>query len=494
MGTKYNIDVYIMGTKDHMSDYASRYPDKTLDQLFQDDTLPTRTLPKDLPMCTRCKVYTLPEEPHTDQCNMDTMTMKELPTGHLPPILSVHPSAPQTVEHDGGKTTFRTGNITVGSLIYIDFPKIFQCLAQLPNAPAELDLSPPMMGITDTNPYHSESQQLVSLINNIDKEYPERLRKELLTNRISAAETNEPQSKFSIHPLISSSQEPNLNWITTQKTKSLVVMFLGQTSPSKPDMAKWPILISGTDQFKRRPRHDTKLGDAIYISDTIWLAIACVGPLKPDTGGLPLSILVKLLKQIKYQARKYGVDKIILDGKGIHNHFRLNETEILTFLSALYKDYDSTGTSGPRSHIVLAPNHPTTTTLSLSIPVFLQERGTEAYKFNEVPTTITPQGVAVKEIISTLTHQLKEPLSHYRLFIDRRNQRSVPLHDQNLCWEYSQTQDSRDQKLGWCALGCSGKHWCNIITAESLRLVPIRPPRHNNRYVGTITLPPLPKC
>ena len=132
-----------MGTKDHMSDYASRYPDKPLEQLFQNDTLPTRTLPKDLPMCTRCKFYTLPEEPHTDQCNLDTMTMKELPPGHLPRVLSVHPSTPQTVEHDGGKTTFRTGTIAVGSLIYIDFPKIFQCLAELPNAIAELNLSTP---------------------------------------------------------------------------------------------------------------------------------------------------------------------------------------------------------------------------------------------------------------------------------------------------------------------------------------------------------------
>merc|ERR1712074_119739 len=69
--TKYNIDVYIMGTKDHMSDYASRYPDKTLDQLFQDDTLPTRTLPKDLPMCTR--TITLISLTHTSSKSLERL-------------------------------------------------------------------------------------------------------------------------------------------------------------------------------------------------------------------------------------------------------------------------------------------------------------------------------------------------------------------------------------------------------------------------------------
>merc|ERR1712105_515866 len=83
------------------------------------------------------------------------MTMKELPPGQLPRILTVHPSPPETVEHDGGKTAFRTGNIAVGSLIYIDFPKIFQCLAELPNARTELNLSTSTMESIDPFLYPS---------------------------------------------------------------------------------------------------------------------------------------------------------------------------------------------------------------------------------------------------------------------------------------------------------------------------------------------------
>ena len=108
----------------------------------------------------------------------------------------------------------------------------------------------------------------------------------------------------------------------------------------------------------------------------------CAGPLSltPDTEGFPLSMLVKLLKQVFFQAKRHQAREIIIDGKGIYNLFKMNEEDTLKFLSAFYKDHKSLGINGPRSHIVLAPTTPSTAKLSLHLPVFLQERGSEAYK------------------------------------------------------------------------------------------------------------------
>ena len=84
-------------------------------------------------------------------------------------------------------------------------------------------------------------------------------------------------------------------------------------------------------------------------------------------------MLVKLLKQVFFQARQHQAHEIIIDRKGIYNLFKMNEEDTLKFLSAFYRDYESLGINGPRSHIVLAPTTPSTTKLSLHLPVFLQE-------------------------------------------------------------------------------------------------------------------------
>ena len=128
----------------------------------------------------------------------------------------------------------------------------------------------------------------------------------------------------------------------------------------------------------------------------------------------------------------------------------MNEEDTLKFLSAFYRDYKSLGINGPRSHIVLAPTTPSTTKLSLHLPVFLQERGSEAHKFSEILVTITPQGTATEEITSILTSQLRGPISDYTIYIDRKKQRPILLHPQNL-------------------------DWCDVITADSLQLVATRP-------------------
>ena len=67
--TRYNIDVYLMGTKDHLSDYASRHPTQPFEQFLGPHELPTCPLPANLPLCTKCDLYTLPEDPHMGQCD-----------------------------------------------------------------------------------------------------------------------------------------------------------------------------------------------------------------------------------------------------------------------------------------------------------------------------------------------------------------------------------------------------------------------------------------
>ena len=106
--------------------------------------------------------------------------MLDLPEGRLPQVLPVTPSPPETVEHDRGrKTVFRVGNIAIGAPIYIDFPTIFQCLAELPDARSELTLSTLSKETIDPYLYPSESQQLSFLIDCLDDEYPQRLQRRL---------------------------------------------------------------------------------------------------------------------------------------------------------------------------------------------------------------------------------------------------------------------------------------------------------------------------
>ena len=94
--------------------------------------------------------------------------------------------------------------------------------------------------------------------------------------------------------------------------------------------------------------------------------------------------LVTLLKKVFIQARHLQTHEIVLDGKGLCNLFKLNETDALRFLTAFYKDLDSQGIRGPLSHLALASNITTAPSpISLHIPVFIQERGPEAYKFGE---------------------------------------------------------------------------------------------------------------
>ena len=95
----------------------------------------------------------------------------------------------------------------------------------------------------------------------------------------------------------------------------------------------------------------------------------------------------------------------VLDGSGLFNLFRLNETDALRFLTAFYKDLDSQDVCGPMSHVILASNNikaPSVTPLSLHLPVFIQERGPEAYKFSKIAGTLTPLRVKTEEITSKI--------------------------------------------------------------------------------------------
>ena len=66
--------------------------------------------------------------------------------------------------------------------------------------------------------------------------------------------------------------------------------------------------------------------------------------------------------------------------------------------------------------MIFASTDPTLIHLSLHLPVFIQDRGPEAYKFSEILVSITPRGTATEEITSKISSQLGKPMLLFYLY------------------------------------------------------------------------------
>ena len=101
------------------------------------------------------------EVPHPEYCNKK---LKDIPNTTKPNILQVIPSQPQTTTCEGKTITYRVGGVRLGNPLRIDFAKIFSAIYPLPMAQEEKLLSKQPM-------YPSDSEQLVYLMNNLDKDF-----------------------------------------------------------------------------------------------------------------------------------------------------------------------------------------------------------------------------------------------------------------------------------------------------------------------------------
>ena len=270
---KYNIDVYLMGTKDHLSDFASRHSTMPLEQFTNNQELPVRPLPENLPLCKKCKFYTLPEDPHTGPCDGK---MKDLPNNCLPQILQVIPSPPKSVEYEKGKSTkYRIGNILIGHPIYIDFPAIFQAMVDLPDARCEWSLSRLAKDPIDQFLYPSDSTQLAYLLEHID-DLPR-----YISSTITSA--NNP-ALFEIHPFVSSSHGNDLSQLLKPSGERwqhsrgiLITLFLTTSQPSKSDLMGWPDVIANAQEIRRQPRFSLRVSEAVPVAPKVLMNTACAG-------------------------------------------------------------------------------------------------------------------------------------------------------------------------------------------------------------------------
>merc|ERR1712082_464045 len=168
--TSYNIEIYLSGTKTHLSDYVSRSSvDWESEILITSDPWETNLEPKEDSSCPRCQLTQTKELPHPEYCDKK---IKDIPNSTRPNILQVIPSQPKTTICEGKTVTYRVGRVKLGQPLRVDFPTIYSSICPFPSAQEEILLSKQPM-------YPSDSTQLVFLMNNLDKDFINRAKTSL---------------------------------------------------------------------------------------------------------------------------------------------------------------------------------------------------------------------------------------------------------------------------------------------------------------------------
>ena len=160
--TTYRIEIYLSGTKTHLADYVSRSPvDWEKEILITTNSWESHWEVKDGPPCQKCNLFQMEEIPHPEYCDKK---LKNIPNTTKPNILQVVPSQPQTITCEGKTITYRVGGVRLGSPLRKEFAEIFSAIFLLPLAQEEKFLSKQPM-------YPLDSEQLVFLMNNLDKDF-----------------------------------------------------------------------------------------------------------------------------------------------------------------------------------------------------------------------------------------------------------------------------------------------------------------------------------
>ena len=104
--TSYNIEIYLSGTKTHLSDYVSRSPvDWESEILITPDSWKTDLETKEDSSCPKCHFSQIEELPHPEYCDKK---IKDIPNSTRPNILQVIPSQPKTTICEGKSVTFKS--------------------------------------------------------------------------------------------------------------------------------------------------------------------------------------------------------------------------------------------------------------------------------------------------------------------------------------------------------------------------------------------------
>ena len=137
---------------------------------------------------------------------------------------------------EGKTVTYRVGGVRLGSPLRIEFAEIFSAIFPLPLAQEEKFLSRQPM-------YPSDSEQLVFLMNNLDKDFISRA--ECLFNKPLKSPTNMIAQVGGLSPFITIHPRVTLFWgaaplTSYSNSNTMIGLFLPTESHIPRDLKNWP--------------------------------------------------------------------------------------------------------------------------------------------------------------------------------------------------------------------------------------------------------------
>ena len=420
--TTYGIEIYLVGTKSHLADYASRSPiDWEKEIMLTSTSWETQWTLKQGPPCAKCSLHEMQDLPHPEYCDKK---LKHIPSSLQPSLLQVIPSPPRTIMCEGKPVTYRAGGVKVENPRKIDFTEIFHAIYPLPLAREEHLLAKQPL-------YPSDSEQLVFLIKNLTPEY------------LSRAEEFFNKTSYSTHKV--ACVYPTLKFITIHPRVTLfwgshplgpppyrntmIALFLPTEAPRPKELKGWPKELKEAKALTR-PRFSRRISEPTPLIANVNMIIACYGARSVEPHYAPIELFVSLMRQIVSASVQRKFRRIVVDGELIRNAFNLGRKQVMTMLSALWNELEYLGLAGVKCEVYFNQSQEGDSTnkdIIMRWPLFIQGKNT-AEKIGEVSAIIYPRGVEWKELCREIQRNIKWDLqTNYEIYVERRRQ-SSPLH------------------------------------------------------------------